>query len=61
MERVNHYERKSERGTQVAAVLDSLIEIARQLGVDERQYLLSAARFALANPGGALLPHALLS
>ena len=59
--RKNHYGSKSERGTQVAAVLYSLIETALQLGVDERQYLLSAARFAMANPGGALLPHALLS
>ena len=59
--RKNHYGSKSHRGTQVAAVLYSLIETARQLGVDERQYLLSAARFAMANPGGALLPHALLS
>lgn len=59
--RKNHYGSKSQRGTQVAAVLYSLIETARQLGVDERQYLLSAARFAMANPGEALLPHALRS
>lgn len=59
--RKNHYGSKSERGTEVAALFYSLIETARQLHLDERQYLLCAARFALSNPGGALLPHALRS
>jgi transposase len=59
--RKNHYGSKSERGTQVAAIFYSLIETARHLGLDERQYLLEAARWALQNPGQALLPHQLLS
>jgi transposase len=58
--RKNHYGSKSERGTQVAATLYSLIETAKQLGLDEQTYLLRAAEHALKNPGAALLPHDLL-
>ncbi len=59
--RKNHYGSKSERGTQAAAIFYSLIETARHLGLDERQYLLTAARSALRNPGQVPLPHQLLS
>ena len=59
--RKNHYGSKSERGTHVAAVMYSLIETARQLGLDERQYLLWAARQALDKPGTAPTPHQMLA
>lgn len=58
--RKNHYGSKSERGTKVAAVLYSLIETARHLGLNEQTYLLRAAEHALQNPRAALLPHDLL-
>jgi hypothetical protein len=59
--RKNHDGSKSERGTQVAPIFYSLIETARHLGLDERQYLLTAARYAQQNPGKAPLPHEMLS
>lgn len=55
--RKNHYGSKSERGTHVAAVMYTLIETARKLGLDERQYLLWAARQVLDKPGTAPTPH----
>jgi transposase len=58
--RKNHYGSKSERGTKVAALLYSLIETAKHLGLNEQTYLLRAAEHALKNPGSALLPHDLL-
>lgn len=59
--RKNHYGSKSERGTQVAALLYSLIETARHLGLAEQVYLRQAAEHALKNPSSPLLPHALLT
>jgi len=59
--RKNHYGSRSERGTQVAAVLYSLIETAKHHGLSEADYLRQAAEHALKNPGSALLPHQLLS
>ncbi|MFO0574258.1 MAG: IS66 family transposase [Polyangia bacterium] len=58
--RKNHYGSRSERGTEVAARLYSLIETARGLGLNEQDYLRRAAEYALRNPGGFLLPHQLL-
>lgn len=47
---------KSVRGTEVAAVLYSLLESAKLVGVEPRNYLRAAAEYALtAQP--ALLPH----
>lgn len=59
--RKNHYGSKSERGTKVAAILYSLIETARHVGIPEQDYLRKAAEHALINPGSPLLPHALLT
>ena len=59
--RKNHYGSKSERGTHAAAVLYTLIETARQLGLDERQYLQWATRQALDKPGTAPTPHQMRS
>jgi transposase len=58
--RKNHYGSRSERGTQVAAVLYSLIETAKHFGVPEHVYLRKATEHALRNPGSSLLPHQLL-
>lgn len=58
--RKNHYGSRSERGTQVAALLYSLIETAKHVGIPEQVYLRKAAEHALQNPGSPLLPHQLL-
>jgi transposase len=49
--RKNHYGSRSERGTRVAALLYSLIESARLVGVEPRAYLKEAAVRAIRNPG----------
>jgi len=54
--RKNHYGSKSRRGTEVAALLYSLIETARLNNVDPVRYLNEATRRALAEPGTATLP-----
>lgn len=59
--RKNHYGSKSERGTEVAAILYSLLETAKLVGVEPRSYLTYAARIAIANPGTSVFPHELLS
>ncbi len=48
--RKNHYGSRSKRGTEVAAVFDSLIESARLAGVEPATYLNAAAEAALADP-----------
>lgn len=58
--RKNHYGSKSERGTQVAAVYYSLVESAKLVGVNGREYLEEAARRAIASPGTITLPHELI-
>ena len=58
--RKNHYGSKSVRGTEVAAILYSLTETAKLVGVNPRTYLHEAARRAILNPGTATLPHELL-
>ncbi len=55
--RKNHYGSKSERGTEVAAILYSLIESAKIAGLSGRVYLEEAARRAILNPGTVTLPH----
>ena len=57
--RKNHYGSRSKRGTEVAALLYSLIESAKLCGVEPKRYLLHALRAALATPGTVTLPHAL--
>jgi len=54
--RKNHYGSRSERGTEVAAVLYSLLESAKLAGVEPKSYLRQAATAAIEkNP--ILLPH----
>jgi len=57
--RKNHYGCRSERGTEVAALLYSLLESAKLAGVEPKLYLLTATRAALANRGTVTLPHEL--
>ena len=58
--RKNHYGSRSERGTQVAALLYSLIETAKHHSLPPDLYLRRAAEHALLNPGSPFLPHHLL-
>lgn len=44
------------RGTEVAAIMYSLIETCILCGVDPEEYLRSTARAALRHPGVAILP-----
>ncbi len=56
--RKNHYGSKSKRGTEVAALLYSLIESAKLVGIDPKEYLNAATQAALT--GQAIpLPHTL--
>ena len=54
--RKNHYGSRSRRGTEVAAVLYSLIETAKLLGVEPHAYLLKATLAAIREPGTVTLP-----
>jgi len=54
--RKNHYGSRSERGTQVAALFYSLLETAKLCVVDPKDYLLRAARQAIADPETVVLP-----
>ena len=58
--RRNHYGSRTERGMLSAAVLYSLIETCRLLGINPRNYLRQALRRAKENPGSAYLPHQFL-
>jgi hypothetical protein len=54
----NHYGLRSKRGTEVAAVLYTLIESAKLAGVEPADYLRRAADAALTDPHALpLLPH----
>jgi transposase len=59
--RKNHYGSKSQRGTEVAAILYSLTESAKLAGLSGRVYLEEAARRAILNPGTVTLPHELVN
>ena len=59
--RKNHYGSRSQRGTEVAAILYSLMESAKLVQVDPKAYLLKATHRLIANPNDVLLPHQLLS
>jgi hypothetical protein len=54
--RKNHYGSRSRRGSEVAAILYSLLETAKLVGVDPRLYL-RAALTAHRELGEALIPH----
>jgi transposase len=58
--RKNHYGSRSKRGTEVAALFYGLIETAKLVGVEPRQYLLEAAVAAITR-NAVLLPHDLLA
>ena len=58
--RKNQYGSRSERGTQVAAILYSLIETAKHYGVSESVYLRRVTEHVLGNPGASLLPHQII-
>jgi len=58
--RKNHYGSRSERGTEVAAILYSLLETAKSVGVEPKAYLNYAARLAIANPGMSVFPQEFL-
>ncbi|MCP4446771.1 MAG: transposase [Myxococcales bacterium] len=55
--RKNHHGSRSKRGTEVAALLYSLIGTCRMLAVSPTEYLLAAATVAIESPGEVLLPH----
>jgi transposase len=54
--RKNHYGSRSRRGTEVAAILYSLLESAKLCGVEPKAYLRAAVQAAL-NGESPLLPH----
>lgn len=58
--RKNHYGSRSRRGTEVAALLYSLCESAKLVGVEPRSYLLQATHAAIDRPGTVTLPSPLL-
>lgn len=55
--RKNHYGSKSKRGTEVAAILYTLLETAKLVNVEPKAYLKVATRAAIQNPGAVTLPH----
>jgi hypothetical protein len=57
--RKNHYGSRSKQGTEVAAILYSLVESAKLAGVNPTQYLREAAKRVLADPADVVLPHEL--
>lgn len=59
--RKNHYGSKSRRGTEVAAILYSLLETAQLVGIEPKAYLTEATRRVITQPGTILLPHDLLT
>jgi transposase len=59
--RKNHYGSKSRRGTEVAAILYSLLETAQLVGVEPKAYLTEATRRVIAHPDVIVLPHDLLN
>ena len=59
--RKNHYGSRSVRGTEVAALLYSLLETAKLCDIEPATYLKAATLRALKTPGSHLLPHDLLA
>jgi transposase len=58
--RKDHYGSRSLRGTEVAAVLYTLCETARLVGVDPHASLLRAVYAAIDRPGAVMLPEDLI-
>ncbi len=58
--RKNHYGSHSKRGSEVAAVLYSLVETAKLVGVEPKAYLRAATMAALRTPGAVTFPESLL-
>jgi transposase len=56
MGRRNHFGSKSARGTEVAAILYSLVESAKASAIDPIAYLTEVATRAKETPGAVLLP-----
>jgi hypothetical protein len=54
--RRNYFGSKSARGTEVAAILYSLVESAKASGIDPIAYLTEVATRAQESPGAVLLP-----
>jgi len=54
--RKNHLGSRSSRGTEVAAILYTLVESAKRVGVPPKLYLEAAAEHALRKAGAILLP-----
>ncbi len=58
--RKNHYGSKSKRGTEVAAILYTLLETAKLNGLEPASYLRTVVERALRTPGTVTLPQDLL-
>lgn len=54
--RKNHQGSRSRRGTQVAAIMYTLMESAKLAGIPPRDYLQAVAELAIRTPGAVLLP-----
>ncbi|MCP4900763.1 MAG: transposase [bacterium] len=54
--RKNHYDSKSKRGTEVAAIFYTLFETSKLSGVDPRAYVTLAAKRAISEHGTVTLP-----
>lgn len=54
--RVNYLGSRSRRGTEVHAIISTLVESAKRCGVSPEAYLLAAAEMALSQAGAVLLP-----
>ena len=59
--RKNHYGSHSKRGSEVAAVLYSLLETAKLAGAEPKGYLRAAVTAALRSPGAVTFPESMLS
>ncbi|MNS75700.1 Transposase IS66 family protein [compost metagenome] len=59
--RKNHYGSRSRRGTEVAAMLYTLMESAKLAGVSPRAYLTAVAELAIRTPGATLTPESFKS
>ena len=55
--RKNHYGSKSRRGIEVAAILYTLLETAKLVGIEPKTYLKAATIAAIQNPDAVTLPH----
>ena len=59
--RKNHYGSRSRRGTEVAAILYTLMESAKLAGVSPRAYLTAVAELAIRTTGATLTPESFKS